>query len=445
MRIVSRSWNAPPGSRVAGSVWRARRWPWQRQALRGHRNPDEQGAMLVLATFAIIMLLMVAGVVIDLGNAYAGGRQMQDAADASAIAATEELECYLFAPTGPTPPGVGCQIPGTATTPVAPKDIAAVASLVAHENGASSTTPVSCQIIGPYDPALASPGYSTITACANWNGDRTSVPTPAGVHVEVGTSQTTFFGGVTGTKETSEYREAAATIQPIVGESSPILFCALVGGADSGLANLLLPAGSVTTALTYVPVGSGWLSSKTPPGWQKAITGVLSPGQATALPSKPWGYVVNPAAVGVNYLLYAPNGGHSGKGVSTCGLGSSNFKGQTGGGSFTLPGQVPYNNGESAGPVANEIANEPGCGTLFSNGSGGSGAPTCDLLVPLCVGEYTTSRDLYCVTFGAFNITSVGAATRTYGTFLGLVNATVGTGGLGSPTGGVPNAVRLVQ
>jgi hypothetical protein len=401
--------------------------------------------MLVLATFAIIMLLMVAGVAIDLGNAYAGGRQMQDAADASAIAATEELECYLFAPAGPTPPGVGCQIPGTATAQLTPADIATVASRVAHENGASAATPVSCQIIGPYNPALAPPSYSTITDCANWNGDRTSVPTPAGVHVEVGTSQTTFFGGVTGTRQTSEFREAAATIQPIVGESSPILFCALVGGKDAGLANLLLPASSSTTSLTYVPVGSGWQTSPPPPGWQASITGVLSPGQATSLPNDPWGYVVNPAAVGVNYLLYAPNGGASGQGVSTCGAGSSNFKGQTGGGFFTLPGPIPYNNGESAGPVANEIANEPGCGTLFANGSGGSGAQNCDLLIPLCVGEYTTTSDLYCVTFGAFNITRVGAATRTYGTFLGLVNATVGTSGSGSPTGGILNAVRLIQ
>lgn len=439
MRTVSQRQGARPGRQGTARVWRARWRGRQPQARRGggdpgeRRNPDEQGAMLVLATFAIIMLLMVAGVAIDLGTAYAGGRQMQDAADAAALAATNELECVLFAPGSTTPPaGVGCQ-----TLPATAADVGSVALTVAKDDGASPTQ-VTCEIIGPYTGGAA-PGYATVAPCSptsGWAPGGVPAPGVAGVYVSTGNGQATFFGGITGTTHTNEVRQAAATIQPLTGAGSPILFCAdstVTSGlgnsnANSTLPPLLLAATAQTTSDQFIPAGPGYSS----------VTDVFPKAGTDA--SGELGYEVNPSAIGQqNYLLHAPNGGNSGKGIDRCGVGSSQFKGDAGSGTFTLPGPVSFRNGEVAGPFNTNLANQPGCSGLYS----GHVAGNCDILVPICVGT-TSNEELYCVTFGNFDVTHV-TKTKVNGTFLGLGNATQGSTGTGNPTFGVVNVVRLVQ
>ena len=413
--------------------------------------------MLVLATFAIIMLLMVAGVAIDLGTAYAGGRQMQNAADASAVAGAEELECYLFAPAGPTPPGVGCQVPGSQTAPITPADIGSVVSQVAEDNGVSSSTSISCDIIGPYSASARSPGYQVIKSCAAWNGSDSSVPPPAGVAVEVGATQVTFFGGITGTRTTSEHRIAAATIQPATGLGSLFLACAYGGGNPALLTPLAAPP---TTGVAYLPLqdpSSPFFPA--PPStpdyssWNANLYGYgtapgLDPLPGGALPS---GYEANSGAIyqppspqnptgGPSYLLWGQSA------TSPCGLHSEAHKGRIDLNSFPLPAEEPINTGTAAGQVNPTLVADE-C-LLDNSGKSIASGVGCVLIVPIAVSSNGLSGGngyLWCVGFGEFKYLGGAENNATFG-FLGLEpNATLGQTSGGGPQPQGVNIVRLVQ
>jgi Flp pilus assembly protein TadG len=69
------------------------------------RRRDESGAIAVLVAFSATLLFVLAALVVDLGLARDDHRASQNAADASALAATNVLYpssnvCTLFNPTG---------------------------------------------------------------------------------------------------------------------------------------------------------------------------------------------------------------------------------------------------------------------------------------------------------------------------------------------------------
>lgn len=398
--------------------------------------------MLVLATFAIIMLLMVAGVAIDLGTAYAGGRQMQNAADAAALAATSELECVMFSPDA-APPGVGCQ-----TLPAKPGAVGVVAQTVANENGAAG--PIVCEM-EYYNP---SGGYSHSSSeeCDNpygtngWYATSALATTPnapnyanlAGVYVEVASSQATSFGGITGTTSTAEHRQAAAAIQQIMGSSLGSSFFACASASNS-TDDLLTPEpSSASNQPGFLALGSSSALS---------ANGITLDSDMQYNGGDPAGYLINSAALYNSttqlptYNIWGPSG------TATCGLGSAASKGLVLSLNTPLPNTESIKAGDTAGQIYNPVLVADGCtGTESSAQSG------CKLVVPICVGSNGATGSngvLWCVGFGEFEY--LGASTNSpsnsasFG-FLGLApNATAGPGASGPPSPSGINVVRLVQ
>jgi hypothetical protein len=432
---------------------------------------EEQGAMLVLATFAIIMLLMVAGVAIDLGTAYASGRQMQNAADASALAATNELECLIGAPgsTAP-PPGVGCQ-----DYPATPASVYSVAQQVATDNGVvtAGAGMFTCEMVY-YDPTTGGYTHSQAFQCdtpygpTGWystGGQGTSQVPPgnyadlAGVYVKVGSSQSTSFGGITGTTTTAEHRQAAAAIQPADLIGSLFFACAYTNYyAYSGPSpnpnppNLLNPESSSGEA-GFVPLQTS--SSQFPANWDLSIfvgQSTANPGPETFSSSGGYsgtaGYTVNPAALynaSTNspiYLLWGPQQ------ADNCDLHSSSSKGLV----AQLNGDIPTSayilTGGKVGQVNPPLA-ASGCIIDPSSGTV-TGAPGCILIVPIAVGSNGgsgSSGQVWCVAFGKFVYVPGASSTNSasFG-FLGLVqNISVGPSASGAPAPDGLDTVRLVQ
>jgi len=423
-----------PGHRCSGrAAADPRRASRRARARCGHRSPDEQGAMLVLATFAIIMLLMVAGVAIDLGTAYAGGRQMQNAADAAAFAGASELECVLFSPNA-DPPGVGCQ-----TMPANPSDVYTVVTSVAAENGATGS--LTCEM-EYYDSSTGGYTHSQAEQCDNpygtsgWYANTAVATTPnapnysnlAGVYVEVGTSQGTFFGGITGTTSTAEHRQAAAAIEQIAGSSLGSAFFACASAATT---DLLSPEPSSASG------EPGFLQLGTPP------PGIVIDTDMQYNGANPAGYLVNPAALyspstqtGPVYNIWGPSG------TATCGLRSHASKGLV---HLTtpLPNTERIKPGVTAGQIYNPVLVASGCTGKERNAQVG-----CRLVVPVCVGSNQANGAngvLWCVGFGEFEYLSGSKNSATFG-FLGLAaNATAGPTSSGPPSPSGINVVRLVE
>jgi hypothetical protein len=364
------------------------------------RSMEEDGVVLVLLAVGMVVFLGVAGVAIDLGVAYASSRQMQNAADAAAMAGAQELECLKFTPASNT---VGCQVfPATAAA------VASVVTSTATTNGADASQ-LTCDVISGYIPGTT-PDYQVIGPCSDpssWtlylNSADAAGQEADGVYVETGTTEHAIFGGSTGVRNLTQQRQAAATVQSLVAGGSPLLACAYnqtnqqTGGSDP---DLLVPSAS-----------------------------------------SPSGYAVNPAALydagtnGPQYLLHSPQ-------VDQCGLHSSGWNGladesQTW---STLPGYLPILTGTKAGPVTTALANQQNCASLDGNVG-------CVLVLPICLTSNGTSGingSLYCAADGAFKLLSATSNSQEFG-FVGLVNASSGITGQGNPDPNGVNVVTLIQ
>ena len=369
-------------------------------AVARRRRSDEDGVILVLLAVGLVVFLAVAAVVIDLGVGYASSRQMQNAADAAAMAGAQELECLKFSPATNS---VGCQV-----FPASAASVGSVVSSVAGSNGADSTQLV-CEVISGYIPG-ATPDYQAIAPCADtstWmpylNTADAQGQEADGVYVETGTTEHTVFGSTTGVRTLTQQRQAAATVQSLVGGGAPLLACAYnqtdqkTGGAAP---NLLVPS-----------------------------------------TSSPTGYAENPAAVyntgtqSPQYFLHGPH-------VSECNLSSSGWKGLSDESQPwpSLPGWLPILTGDKAGPTRVALANQQDCSSL----SGGTG---CVLVLPICIdsnGAGGINGSLYCVGYGAFQLLSSQANSQNFA-FLGLANATSGITGTGNPDANGVNVVSLIQ
>jgi hypothetical protein len=224
-----------------------------------------------------------------------------------------------------------------------------------------------------------------------------------GVYVETGTTEQTVFGNTSGVRSLTENRQAAATIQNLVGASAPLLACAY-NQTD-----------------------------------QK--TGQPAPNLLVPSPTSPSGYAANPAAIynmgteSPQYFLHGPH-------VSNCNLASQAWKGLADESQAwpPLPGQLPILTGDKAGPTRVAVANEPDCASLDGN-------PGCVLVLPICTlsnGGGGQNGSLYCVTFGAFQLLSSSANSQTFA-FLGVANASSGITGAGNPDPNGVDVVTLIQ
>src|SRR5438067_1266981 len=162
---------------------------------------DEQGFSIVLVALLMVAMLIIAAIALDGGQAYADHRQMQNAADAAALAGARALE--------------GVRFRGSLTT-----DVNAQALAQATNNGASSSA-------SHYSCAVIDKSQNTIAACTDtstWS-DPVTIRRAVGVSVHAGKIRTSAFGGVIGAHSLSVDGAAAASIQPLTGGDSPFMVC----------------------------------------------------------------------------------------------------------------------------------------------------------------------------------------------------------------------------
>lgn len=180
---------------------------------------DERGVTIVLVALTMVGLLGISALAIDLGQAYASHRQMQNAADAAALAGTRALDKARRA--------------GFLTSALN-TSVATTVTDVATRNGAQ-TAKITCKVVrwnyyldnSQVSGACNQPAVWTIDAV---NGGAT------GVAVTVGTTNTTFFGSAIKQSAPSTSASAAATIEPLASGSAPFIIC---GDASNDGYNLL--------------------------------------------------------------------------------------------------------------------------------------------------------------------------------------------------------------
>lgn len=317
---------------------------------------DESGFTLTLIALLAVSMLGITSILIDGGAAFSARRQMQNAADASALAGARALDKARFAG------GDAAQVD-------------AVARAVAQANKADLSQ-FTCQIVDANQSVIA-PCSGTATWLLNTNS--------VGVSITTATTVSSMFAKAINGGNLTARANAVAGIRTLVGGDAPFMLC-----ANS------LKGGAVPSILLQDPITGGWF--------------------------------INPAAVGSTYNIHGPQ-------VPDCGAGSNSFKGLANG-PFVLPSWIPDSPGVRAGPSTSQVAGDTAChDTVLDN---------CVLLVPLCVdgSGQGSSVQLYCVGFGAFQITQT-SANKHSGTLLPGAIATSGQTG-GNPGADSVREIKLV-
>ena len=340
--------------------------------LRREHHRDERGLTLTMVIFSIPVLVAIAAIVIDLGQAYADARRLQNAADAAALAGTRALDKVKL-------------------TSASPSTVASTAQDVAVANGAEVSR-VTCTVIDWQGSPLGPCSDATVVAHKDADGVLVSAgatrPTifarffgVAGAPV-LGTSGLAAVGpGPLAAATITQTRDSAATVQPLVGQDAPLLVCAY-GQSDGTNPSPDILAGS-----------SG-------------------------------GYTINPTAVGKRYMLHGPK-------VATCGLSSSGWKGNAGLGPFNLPSWLDIGTGVSAGPIRSRIAGEMSCNTGLFVGCA-LVLPVCTNSNAAA----GTNGQLYCNVFAAFRLVSQTSNSQTFELLGAVqVTSGIGGNGLPDPRG----------
>lgn len=186
------------------------------------RAEDDRGAVLVLFAIALVSLLALVGLVIDGGRAYGERRQMQNAADAAAMAATRQLDQVL---TG--------KVANASTIDAAARD-------AAERNGAIRAT-VTCDLVR-FDRSVlgACPTGSSLSPAAQ--------SAAAGVRVTAESRKDTVFLQVVDHRSFTARADATAQIgRPGGTFVTPFLFC---GTAPGHVPKVLLPDATSATGFT---------------------------------------------------------------------------------------------------------------------------------------------------------------------------------------------------
>lgn len=419
------------------------------QHLRGSFHFDDRGAATLLTVFLVVaVMLPVAAVAVDLSAAFANRRQMQNAADAAAMAGAQQLADARS---------------GDATA----ADIQDAALAVAVENGHDPADPsFACEVV--VANAAAPPDTWPSTACTAWSGltwNGVRVTTRNTVEAAFASTFGLLPGG-SGSGDTEAGAVATASLQALESfAAGPFGMC--TGG----------------TAANVDPRRGGGTNNP-----------ILLGDDAT-------GWEINPAAIGQQFYMYRGTSGPSD--FQFCGLDSSSWDGlvcpqtQVPSEEFPSPstGTNPCNDyleiptasdgvgswvwastGSAVGPTVDKIAGYPECFPSGADLSGPVSFSPCGLVTPLCdrgngaTGENAT---LHCVTFGAFLIypdrtsceaisavdpdafptCNPGNQTRNepmpnrgiWGVFLGSAQLIGGTPGGGTPEPGEIFVINLVQ
>ena len=340
---------------------------WRRRCLPAYERglSNEQGFSIVFVALMMVVMLSIAAFAIDLSQAYASRRQMQNAADDASLAATRALDKArrsLYANTGLN------------------DAVASTAADVANVRNGSQAALYSCTVIDRLQNAIASCSPSLGWTGSSQNGG------PAGVFVQTGITQNTFFAGLIGQSTTTARALAAATIQPLKQASGPFIVC---GSASNDGYDILNPDGSINPT--------------------KAAALGTFPIQAAQLPR-----CNGPAA----------------------------FKGKAADGSatFTVPGIDVGDNGNGySGAIANVVANAVPCPT------DGSPILDCDLVLP--VADSTNGFNFHVTALGVFHVTGNGLGDPKYlARFVANLNtATSGQGSAANCGLGSICLIKLVQ
>ena len=166
--------------------------------MRTVRRRHERGVTVPFLALSLVALLGFAGLVVDGAHAFAERRQMQNAADAGALAGANALNRYLV--------GTG-----------AADDIEAAAVEAAGDNGIDAADVV-CELVRTNGSTRACPNTS--------NG--LAVPTDAfTVRASVDHRYGTTFMRVLGTDEFEVAGSAAAAVQAVTTGTAPFMVCGI--------------------------------------------------------------------------------------------------------------------------------------------------------------------------------------------------------------------------
>jgi hypothetical protein len=308
----------------------------------------QQGQVAIILGLAFTAVLGMTAFAIDLGFGYAKRREVQNAADAGALAGVQALgRHYLYAKNGKyTDAMILAEITKTAAADV-PGFVDLGTSQTASPPWPTGTgNSLVAYYLAPNQSQLAQVGSI---------GTAAPPATAAGVRVEARLRQPTFFAPVLGINYLGIYASGRAMLQSASASGgtggAPFIVC--VGGARTLGDGTIEQFGSYRVKNangTAPPEGTHdlLLTSTTPP-------------------------TVDPSLVGHTYLIHSsqlkdPESGQSPTTSSACGNDTGAWKGALDSsqpcvptGSDPLPCLQPTLNGDRAGPIGNLVAGYTSC------------------------------------------------------------------------------------
>ncbi len=380
--------------------------------LKARRAADQDsGVTLIIMAISLVALMAFAGLVIDGGRAYAERRQMQNAADASSMAGTRELDEIRTSIMDDEP-----------LNDLDADAIYAAAAAAAASNGADLGADFECYIVDETGALVT--GNQATSRCPEPDGDP-ATPLPggvaaAGVEVISRSTEQTFLIKVLGQESFTARAGATAQVQglrEVDKLQTPFMLCAYARGTTEGPDIL-------------VPNGASW-DTNPAAVWKPAPEGVDSSGNN--LPGGPW------------YIVHGPNN----EDVPGCGSDSQAFKGLVSDADqWELPGDWFATGGTRSGPTRSILSDPDAC----ANGD----LDDCIIIVPMCVGGGGNGGGgppggsyMECIRFGAFRIfdTSNGnSGNRHHVALLGDADVILGEGqGGGAPALGELRVIKLTK
>lgn len=355
---------------------------------------DDGVSAVIISLLIVFIIIPVAAISIDLSNAFSNGRQVQNAADAAALAGAQTLQQLK----DEQAQGASLTCAITFTSP--DNCLSATVKKVASENDASTPNPSDdnyyyCHV-GTVTYSASGPSITNEEDCTAWSAADPGASAFNVVKVFTRRDIATILAGALpggGIASTSATATAAAAVQRVSVDPSTLGALFAVCGVDSSLPPPLLLA-----------------SSTDPSGW-----------------------AINTAAENVwSYTIWG-----NGNQVSGCGLGGNAFKGLV---CNPTPDQTcdsqPYtydvDPGAKVGSTIATMAGYTSCTPDDFGGAGNSFDPKyftpCVMALPICVSSNSAGGQngtLYCPVNGDFLLTPEGGngnggnPTSITGTFLG--------------------------
>jgi hypothetical protein len=375
---------------------------------------DERGATVLIVALSVTALFAVVGIAIDGGAAFSDRRQMQNVADAAALAGAAQVDKFIRGEDG-TPASVWNAV-----------------VLASSTDNRSNQTPL-CMFIDETGVTLDTAGMPIAEASAPQCNTFPAVPTnAAGVLVLARDTQKTLFMRVVGIGSFDAEARAKATVQAIDGEvlgtfPSPFMICAI---ADDDRRSPLVGDGYDPTH----PSGLG-------------LPGILLEppvGQDDLV-------IVNPAALGKNYPIQYPNGNKPE--FPRCGQGNV-WKGNVDPfpkdeddpfSAYPIPGNWVPEHGD-LGTNGREVAKRASVpGTCVTASTVDDNLTGCMIDLPICY-PGIASGTLRCIGRGRFALQNSGRSSEVNGIFVGE-SPDVLHGGQGGGKPGVTGqrVVKLVE